>query len=315
MIIRHPIIKLLIMVCFVVAFASSSQAQATRTWVSGEGDDTFPCSRTAPCKTFAGAISKTATNGEINCLDPGGFGTVTITKSISIDCHEVYAGVVNANTNAVNIDFDSFVGTPDVRRTVRLRNINFSGFDTGTRGISITGSSLATNSEVFVEDCMMDGNFQSTGHGIRDGRNGGGLLSVSNTTIRNMLGPGIATAAGFLSGTTRVVLKGVQVLNCATGVALSTNTKASISDSVISGNTTGIFSEDLDGGVTATDVAVDHCVVSKNGTGFNGSTNSTIRVSNTTAMNNTAALFVGTVLSYGNNQTGGAAFGGSVLKT
>ena len=64
----------------------SAQAQATRTWVSGVGDDANPCSRTAPCKTFAGAISKTAANGEINCLDPGGFGTVTITKSITIDC-------------------------------------------------------------------------------------------------------------------------------------------------------------------------------------------------------------------------------------
>jgi hypothetical protein len=314
MITRNPIIKLWVTVCFAVALASVAQAQANRTWVSGTGDDTFPCSRTSPCKTFSGAITKTATNGEINCLDPGGFGAVTITKSIQIDCHEVYAGVVHPATNGVSIAFDSFVGS-DVRRQVRLRNLNFSGFDTGTRGISITGSSLANNGEVYIEDCMMDGNFASTGHGIRDGRNGGGLLSVSNTTIRNMVGPGIATAAGFLSGTTRVVLNKVQVLNCSIGVALSTNTKATISDSVIVGNTTGIFSEDLDGGVIATEVAVDHCVVSKNGTGFNGSTNSTIRVSHTTAMNNTSALFSGNVLSYGNNQTGGAAFGGSVLKT
>ncbi len=313
MITRAPIIKLLIMACFVVALASAAQAQS-RTWVSGVGDDAMPCSRTAPCKTFAGAFSKTAANGEINCLDPGGYGSVTITKSIQIDCHEVFAGVVHPNTNGVNIAFDSFVGT-DVRRQVRLRNLNFSGFDTGTRGISITGSSLANNGEVYIEDCLMDGNFASTGNGVRDGRNGGGLLSVSNTTIRNMVGPGIATAAGFLSGTTKVVLNKVQVLNCSIGVSISTNTKATISDSVIAGNTTGIFSEDLDGGVIATEVAVDHCVVSKNGTGFNGSTNSTIRVSHTTALDNTTALFTGTVLSYGNNQTGGTAFGGSVLKT
>ena len=69
------------------------RAQATRTWVSGVGDDVNPCSRTAPCKTFAGAISKTATNGEINCLDPGGFGAVTITKSITIDCGQLYGGL------------------------------------------------------------------------------------------------------------------------------------------------------------------------------------------------------------------------------
>ena len=310
----YAAIRLLVFLSFLVS-SSISNAQATRTWVSGVGDDVKPCSRTAPCKTFAGAISKTAVNGEINCLDPGGFGAVTISKSIQIDCHEIYAGVLEtAGSNGVNINIDNFAQT-DTRRTVRLRNLNFSGADVGARGISITGSSLGNNGEVFVEDCMMDGNFGGTGNGIRDGRNGGGKLSVSNTTIRNMLGAGIATAAGFLSGTTRVVLNKVQILNCATGVAISTNTKATISDSVISGNTTGIFSEDLDGGVIATEVAVDHCVVSKNGTGFNGSTNSTIRVSNTTAMNNTTALATGTVLSYGNNQTGGDLFGGSVLKT
>ena len=77
-----------------------AQAQASRTWVSGVGDDANPCSRTAPCKTFAGAISKTAVNGEINCLDPGGFGAVTITKSITIDCHEVFGSILNAGPTA-----------------------------------------------------------------------------------------------------------------------------------------------------------------------------------------------------------------------
>jgi hypothetical protein len=315
MITRDPTIRLLLVICFAVAFATAAQAQATRTWVSGVGDDMNPCSRTAPCKTFAGAISKTATNGEINCLDPGGFGAVTIAKSIQIDCHEIFAGsAVGAGTNGVNIALDSFAAA-DTRRTVRLRNLNFSGADVGARGVSITGSTLGVNSEVFVEDCMIDGNFGGTGDGIRDARGGGGLLSVSNTTIRNMSGFGVGVVKSFLSGQTKVVLNKVQVLNCGTGVSVSTNTRATISDSSISGNTIGIRSEDLDGGVIDTQVAVDHCVVSKNGTGFQASTNSTMRVSNTTAMNNTAALFTGSVLSYGNNQTGGAAFSGPVLQT
>ncbi|MDX6509725.1 MAG: hypothetical protein QOG81_1477, partial [Gaiellaceae bacterium] len=72
--------------------------QATRTWVSGVGDDANPCSRTAPCKTFAGAISKTATGGEINAIDPGGFGAVTITKAITIDLSSTLGGVLNAST-------------------------------------------------------------------------------------------------------------------------------------------------------------------------------------------------------------------------
>src|SRR4051795_2127947 len=85
--------------------------QATRTWVSGVGDDANPCSRTAPCKTFAGAISKTAAGGEIDCLDPGGFGTVTITKSITIDCDGTFGSILASGTNGVNVN-DSATATP-----------------------------------------------------------------------------------------------------------------------------------------------------------------------------------------------------------
>src|SRR6266850_7628292 len=84
---------------FTLAFASLAQAQATRTWVSGVGDDANPCSRTAPCKTFAGAISKTATGGYINAIDPGGFGQVTITKSITIDGGGTHASILAAGVN------------------------------------------------------------------------------------------------------------------------------------------------------------------------------------------------------------------------
>src|ERR1700683_3993078 len=81
------------------ALTTAAQAQATRTWVSGVGDDVNPCSRTAPCKTFAGAISKTSAGGEINFIDPGGFGPLTITKAITIDCANTEAGVLVSGTN------------------------------------------------------------------------------------------------------------------------------------------------------------------------------------------------------------------------
>src|SRR5215467_5618439 len=135
--------------------ALSAHAQASRIWVSGVGNDADPCSRTAPCKTFAGAISKTAVNGEINCIDPGGFGSVTITKSITIDCHEVFGSILNAGTNGVFIAFDSFGA--DVRKTVRLRNLNFNGADTGVIGVKITGGVGATGTVVIIEDCLIDG--------------------------------------------------------------------------------------------------------------------------------------------------------------
>src|SRR5208282_6321442 len=87
------------------ALSSVAHAQATRTWVSGVGDDANPCSRTAPCKTFAGAISKTATGGEINCLDPGGFGALTITKSIALLCGQSgESGVLVSGTNGITVN-------------------------------------------------------------------------------------------------------------------------------------------------------------------------------------------------------------------
>src|ERR1700733_1226396 len=126
-----------------------ASAQAARTWVSGVGDDVNPCSRTAPCKTFAGAISKTTTNGEIDCLDPAGFGVVTITKSITIDCHQTLGSILNTGTNGITIAFDSFA-TTDVRKDVRLRGLSIQGSDSGIIGIRIIGSSNTANSVVVI---------------------------------------------------------------------------------------------------------------------------------------------------------------------
>src|SRR5260370_13148444 len=97
--------KLLTLVgCGFLASAAVSFSQATRTWVSGVGDDANPGSRTAPCKTFAGAIAKTAPGGEINVLDPGGFGALTITKSITIIGQSVESGVLVSGTNGIVVN-------------------------------------------------------------------------------------------------------------------------------------------------------------------------------------------------------------------
>src|ERR671920_1704957 len=155
----------LAVIAFIALASSSANAQATRTWVSGVGDDVNPCSRTAPCKTYAGAISKTATNGEISTLDPGGFGAVTITKSITIEGTQGqgYGSILHSATTGVNIAFDNFTAVGESQKSVRLRNLNINGSggsraaNSGLRGIRITGGTLATNTEVYVEDCVIDG--------------------------------------------------------------------------------------------------------------------------------------------------------------
>src|SRR5580658_5116936 len=108
--------------------ATPAWAQATRTWVSGVGDDANPCSRTAPCKTFAGAISKTAASGEINVLDPGGFGAVTITKAITIANDGVgEAGVLVSGTNGIVITAPGGI--------VNLRGLVINGLNTSINGV------------------------------------------------------------------------------------------------------------------------------------------------------------------------------------
>lgn len=299
---------------FMIAFASIAQAQASRTWVSGVGDDANPCSRTAPCKTFAGAISKTAVNGEINCLDPGGFGAVTITKSIQIDCHEIFASILNSSVNGVIINFTNFT---DTRKTVRLRNLNINGANTGTNGIRIIGSAAATGTEVFVEDCLIDGQFGSPGRGIQDFRQGGGLLVVDNTTIRNVANAAVSVDptgdGGASSAQINVRISNSRIGNTVFGLNFGSNVKASIFDTVVTGVTNaGVFAVQNSGGIT--EISVDNCIINSNGTGVNASSASTIiRVSNTTMMNNTTLFTaVGQVLTYGNNQTGGAVLGAPV---
>jgi len=124
----------------VLLSGAPASAQATRTWVSGVGDDANPCSRTAPCKTFAGAISKTAAGGEINCLDPGGFGAVTITKSISIICGESgESGVLVSGTNAIIVQ----AGPSD---KVLLEGLDIEGLGTGINGVGFnSGLQLIIN--------------------------------------------------------------------------------------------------------------------------------------------------------------------------
>src|SRR3989454_5432210 len=127
--ISSNILRFLATTALVVGFSTVAHAQASRTWVSGVGDDANPCSRTAPCKTFAGAISKTAANGEINVLDPGGFGAVTITKSISIRSDHIEAGVLVSGTNGI------IVNVPAATDRVLLEGLDIEGLGTGLNGV------------------------------------------------------------------------------------------------------------------------------------------------------------------------------------
>src|SRR5712672_1177464 len=141
-----------------LVFAVPADAQATRTWVSGVGDDVNPCSRTAPCKTYAGAISKTAANGEINCLDPGGFGSVTITKSLSIVCDYTEGGVLANGVFGFNINAPA-------GSLITLKGQDVECVGTGTNGIQILGVGVTVHvHKTQIRSCRNSGG--SNGNGI-----------------------------------------------------------------------------------------------------------------------------------------------------
>jgi hypothetical protein len=270
---------------FTLMISSSAQAQATRTWVSGVGDDVNPCSRTAPCKTFAGAISKTAVGGEIDALDPGGFGTVTITKSITIDGTDGagFGSILAAGTNGVNVN-DSASATPNTA-IVTLRNLSINGATTGLVGVNITAAR-----NVFIEGCQIFGFKSGNGNAIRDARtvatNPAPQLWVTDSSLFNNSGSHInvigAAAAGVRAFINRTVLyggssHGVQAQNSTTltvrecdingnlgdGVRIETNSKGNLVSSVINGNLTGV--NNVSGTANLADLSVF-----SNGSGVNG---------------------------------------------
>ncbi|MEA2993001.1 MAG: hypothetical protein QOD40_1921 [Alphaproteobacteria bacterium] len=285
---------------FVAVHATPAQAQATRTWVSGVGDDVNPCSRTAPCKTFAGAISKTAVNGEIDVLDPGGYGTVTITKSITINGGGYGSGfgsILAAGTVGVIVN----IAAGDVRKVVRLVNLDINGAATGTIGVRILSSNPA-GSIVTVENTVIDG---FTGRGISDERTAGGKLVVTNTSISHTVGSGIQVAP--VGTKIDAAINNVRVYNSgAAGLTVNGGGKAMVNNSVFSGSNFGL---DIEG--AGSEANVDNSVVSSNATGILTTAGATLRLSNTdVAFNGTGVN--GTVNSFSNNRFSSNGAGGTI---
>lgn len=219
-------IKVMAIAIFMFATVSIAQAQASRTWVSGVGDDANPCSRTAPCKTWAGAISKTAACGEIDALDPGGFGAVTITKSITLDGTGTFASILASLVNGIIIN----AAATDV---VTIRGISINGFCNGINGINVLQAKT-----VNVEDCVI---FRfNTGNGITVNDPSGCALNVRNTVIRDntLDGINVTSSGGFVT----VTLDRVSLNGNANGLHARSGSKVSARDCVFSNNTTnGVF--------------------------------------------------------------------------
>jgi hypothetical protein len=281
----------LAVVAVCLAFGSQAQAQATRTWVSGVGDDANPCSRTAPCKTFAGAISKTAAGGEISVLDPGGFGAVTITKSITINGDGTLAGILASLVNGIIIN----AGTND---KVTIRNISINGIGNGINGIRF----LAGN-QLSVQNVTISG---FTGSGIDISKTASGIVSVKDTVITQCTtGVNVTTTSGFVAA----AIDNVRLENMSNGVVAASNTVVTIRNStVFQNNTNG-----LQASTGTSTINAENVLVSSNGTGINASASgATIRLSRTAILNNGTGINIAggaIVASFQNNVIAGNAGG------
>jgi len=246
---KRNLVTLLATSATIVFAATQAYAQATRTWVSGTGNDADPCSRTAPCKTFSGAQTKTATGGEINCLDPGGYGAVSITKSLTIDCTGTLGGSLASATTGISVN-DGAGATPGTANVV-LRGIDINGTGTilGTNGIRfIRGASLtveqvriqnfstaginidpaAGNARVIVIDSTILGSTAASERGVRILPSGSATANVSlqNVVISGHF-RGIDLVGTSTTGTIAVTMTGGQVFgNSDTGINVDTDASA-----------------------------------------------------------------------------------------
>jgi hypothetical protein len=282
-------------------FTSPASAQATRTWVSGVGDDANPCSRTAPCKTFAGAISKTAAGGEINCLDPGGFGALTITKSITISCEVGTAGVLVSGTNGINVA----AAATDV---VVLNGLDFQGLGSGLIGVSIGQASA-----VHIQHCRISGFRAGGAAGILFAPAAGTTeeLFVSDTLITDN---GTGSAGGGIivqpngSGVANAILTRLMVENNTLGIQSNgTGNTGGISvfvtNTTVSGNTNaGIHALSPSGGANSFIFALRTTSV-LNGTGFLADGAGVALLDSVAARNATGVSAVngGNIYTYKNN--------------
>jgi hypothetical protein len=271
-----------------VGFSTLAHAQATRTWVSGVGNDANPCSRTAPCKTFAGAISKTASGGEINVLDPGGFGAVTIGKPITISSEGPFeAGVL---TNAGN---GIVVNTPNAADVVVLRGLDFEGLSGASSGITVI-----TGGTVQVENCTIS-------HFLTSGINfvptvSASKLQVVDTIVRNNGNFGASTGQGVLVGPTsgRAELNNVRLENNVAGLKCQGSSNTHVFNCAALNNSFAGFS----GAVSGLVLTVERSTSTHNGTGITCVPGATVRLGNNTITDNSTAIGGGgTAGSFKNN--------------
>jgi hypothetical protein len=284
-------------------------AQATRTWVSGVGDDVNPCSRTAPCKTYAGAISKTATGGIIDALDPGGYGTLTITKAITVEGTGTLASTLNSSISGFVVN----IAAGPTNRHVVLRNLSVDGAGTtlGVNGVRFLSGDSLTLENVDIKT--------QSGQGVDFQPNSAARLTITNSRIQQAAGSGVLVKP-TAAGSARVSIHHSTISRNGTGIRVEDLSNVSVFNSSVVNNTgDGVLA--ITTGFTGCVVMLDQVEVAQNGgTGVRTSGGAAVmRVANSLISGNLtgATQTSGTLCTYGNNRldgnTGNGAFGSACV--
>ena len=281
----------------------------TRTWVSGAGDDANPCSFTSPCKSFAGAFPKTAAGGEIDAMGPGAYGTLTITKAITIDggAGNVAGILAGAGGNGITVS----AGASDV---VILRNLAING-GVGTSSVGFSGISYTSGKALVIEHCAIEG-FGFAG--IQAQPSAGGIVMVKDTNLSNFPGggflPGVGIFVSSSSGVTQVAVERVRVDDSMYGIFASQHSRVTVNDSGFQHlSVDGIHAEDTS--TNDAQISVDRSNSSYNTNGITSNTGSTILVSDSTTAFNTSCNLNntgGNVYTFQNNREIGAPNCGTI---
>ena len=289
----------------VLIVAGSASAQATRTWVSGVGDDVNPCSRTAPCKTFAGAISKTASGGIIDALDPGGYGTVTVTKPITIEGTGTLASILASGVQGVIVNITS--GT---NRDVVLRDllINGAGTTIGTTGVNFIAGDSLTVERVDIQQFSANGIlFQPNSNAHLTILRSAVMLTNVGTTVAPVSPATAALATIFDSEFNRNTV----------GLKCQDLSRTTVNRSSANNNTNeGFFGNGLTG--AGLFLMLDHCDASNNGTGIHSHATASVRVNDCTITGNSTGLSStssGALISYTSNRLAQNATDGAFTTT
>lgn len=290
-------IHILAIAIFAMTFATVAQGQS-RTWVSGVGNDVNPCSRTAPCKTYAGAILKTSKDGEISTLDPGGYGAVSITKSITINgggTGQGYGSILASNVTGVSINITD---PADVRKSVRLDLLNINGASTGLDGVR-----MVAGNTLHITNTLIDG-FTGDGIDLNFTAAHTTTLVVQNTIIRNCSGTGIRTNA-FSGSSIKTAISNVLITKCNVGIDQVNGTLGNILDSTISQNAShGVQTAEPTSGSVANIMSTN--IAGNGGTGVNVVGGSRARIARCNILQNNVSLApAASVDSGGNNNIAG----------